>query len=217
MDGYELARGPLVWLAVAIFVGGITYRITGLIRAGRSRTPIPAGGRPGDGIRAVLHGIIPFASGYMRAQPGFAVITFAFHACVLLLPAFLLAHIVLWYESWELLWWGLPDRVADAMALLTIAACLYFLTRRLLVPETRRVTRPSDVLLPVLVLVPFLTGFLASQHLGPYRAMLILHILSAEVLIAAIPFTKLSHMVFFFFTRVHMGSEFGRFMKRSDW
>ena len=217
MDLYELARGCLVWVAATVFIVGIAYRIAGLVKTRENPTPVSPGRRTGNGVRAVLHGIIPFASGYMRAQPGFAVIAFAFHACVLLLPAFLLAHIVLWYESWGLLWWSLPDRMADAMALLVVTACLYFLTRRLLVTESRRVTRPGDILLPLLVMAPFLTGFLASHHVGPYRWMLISHILSAEALIAAIPFTKLVHMVFFFFTRMHMGAEFGGLMRTKDW
>jgi len=217
MDLYEWARGCLAWTAAAVFIVGITYRIICIVSAGRGHAPVAPGKNTGNGVRAILHGIIPFASGYMRSQPGFTVITFAFHTCILLLPAFLLAHIVLWYESWGLLWWSLPDRIADAMTIVVITACLYFLTRRLLVTETRRVTRPGDILLPLLVMAPFLTGFLASHHVGPYRLMLVSHILSAEVLIAAIPFTRLVHMIFFFPTRMHMGAEFGGFMKTRDW
>lgn len=42
--------------------------------------------------------------------------------------------------------------------------------------------------------LPVLTGYLASKHLLlPYTAMLTLHILSAELLLIAMPFTKLLH------------------------
>ena len=200
-----------------VFLSGTTFRIVLLFRTRQSHKPVYPAQSLGDGIRSLCHGLIPFASIYMRSRPVFTIVTFIFHVCLLLLPVFLLAHIILWYESWELLWWSLPDRLADVMAVLVVTACLFFLIRRLSVPEVKHVTRPSDVLLLVLVLAPFLTGFLAAHQFGPYRPILILHILSAEVLIAVSPFSKLSHMIFFFFTRTYMGTEFGRFMKTPPW
>jgi hypothetical protein len=44
-----------------------------------------------------------------------------------------------------------------------------------------------------------------------------MHILSGEVMLAAIPFTRLSHMLFFPFTRGYMGSEFGGVRHAKDW
>jgi nitrate reductase gamma subunit len=217
MDVYELARGPLAWATLIVFLSGVTYRIAIFSRARKSHKSIYPTRSLGNGIRALFHGLIPFASTYMRSRPVFTIVTGIFHICLLLLPLFLLAHIILWYESWELLWWSLPDRLADAMAILVILACLFFLIRRFSIREVKHVTRPSDILLLVLVLTPFLTGFLAAHHFGPYRPLLIFHILSSEMLILAIPFSKLSHMILFFFTRVHMGAEFGSFMKASDW
>jgi hypothetical protein len=39
--------------------------------------------------------------------------------------------------------------------------------------------------------------------------MLILHILTAEVLLVIIPFSKLGHIILFFFTRAFIGFEMG--------
>jgi len=217
MDLYELARGPLAWAALVIFLSGALFRTALLFRARRGHRLIYPARSVGNGLRSLLHALVPFASTYMRARPVFTIVTFVFHLCVLLLPAFLLAHTILWYESWELLWWSLPDRLADTMTIFVLLACLFFLVRRLSVPEVKHVSGPSDIALIVLVFMPFLTGFLASHHLGPYRVLLILHILSAEVLIAAIPYSKLRHMVLFFFTRTYMGAEFGGHMKTTDW
>jgi len=41
--------------------------------------------------------------------------------------------------------------------------------------------------------------------------------LSGEVMLAIIPFTKLSHMLFFPITRGYMGSEFGGVRQAKDW
>jgi hypothetical protein len=39
--------------------------------------------------------------------------------------------------------------------------------------------------------------------------MLILHIIFSEILLILIPFTKLGHMILFFFTRAFIGFEMG--------
>jgi nitrate reductase gamma subunit len=47
--------------------------------------------------------------------------------------------------------------------------------------------------------------------------MVIAHILAGEVMLVAIPFTRLSHMVFSPLTRAYMGSEFGKVRMARDW
>jgi nitrate reductase gamma subunit len=153
----------------------------------------------------------------MRKQPLFTLVTFLFHLCVVILPIFLLAHIVLWYESWVILWWSLPDMLADAMALWVILACLYFMGRRLLIPEVKQVSRPADLLLLMIILLTFLSGFLAYHQWGPYRPLLILHVVSNEILLVVLPFSKLGHMFFSFFSRAYMGAEYGKTLKVHDW
>jgi nitrate reductase gamma subunit len=46
---------------------------------------------------------------------------------------------------------------------------------------------------------------------------MILHIISGEVMLVAIPFTRLSHMLFAPLTRAYMGSEFGGVRHAKDW
>jgi len=60
-----------------------------------------------------------------------------------------------------------------------------------------------------LTVLPFLTGFLAYHQFGPYETMLILHIIFSEILLVLIPFTKLGHMILFFFSRAFIGFEMG--------
>ncbi|MBW2439983.1 MAG: nitrate reductase, partial [Deltaproteobacteria bacterium] len=114
-------------------------------------------------------------------------------------------------------WWSLPDLLADIVAVWVMLACVYFLVRRSTVPEVKQVTRPTDILLPAIVLLTFLTGFLAYHQWGPYRPMLILHILAGEILLVTIPFSKLGHMLFVMFSRAYMGAEFGKVLKAREW
>jgi len=217
MDVYELVRGPLAWVAVIIFVTGSLFRIISMLVTGKKEPVLYPSTSLKGAARSIVHGLIPFGSTYMRRQPLFAVVTIGFHLGVIILPLFLLAHIVLWYESWQILWWSLPDLLADLMAIWVILACIYFLVRRSVVPEVKKVTRPADVLLPAIILLTFLTGFLAYHQWGPYRPILILHVLAGEILLIAIPFSKLGHMLFFMFSRAYMGAEFGKVLKARDW
>jgi nitrate reductase gamma subunit len=217
MDIYEFVRGPLARVALIIFLAGSLYRIVFLFYTGKKEPVLAPSQAAKNAARSILHGLIPFGSTYMRRRPLFTVISFIFHLCVVILPVFLLAHIVLWYESWEIQWWSLPDMLADLMALWVILTCIYFFFRRLLIREVKQVTRPMDFGLLVIILLTFLTGFLAYHQWGPYRSILILHIISSETLLVVLPFSKLGHMLFFGFSRAYMGSEFGKVLKSRDW
>jgi len=103
------------------------------------------------------------------------------------------------------------------MAIVVILSCIYFFVRRIVIPEVKQVTRTSDFLFLIIILLPFLTGFLAYHQWGPYRPILIMHILSSEILLVTIPFSRIGHMLFFVFSRAYMGAEFGKVLKASEW
>lgn len=217
MDFYELLRGPFAWTSLTVFTAGSLYRLFATLIKGRHKKVLYPVKSISGGFRSLLHGLIPFGSSYMRKHPVLTVITILFHICILVLPVFLVAHIILWYESFKLVWWSIPEHLADAMTLFVIMSCLFFLVRRLMVPETKSVSDIGDFLLLALIATPFVTGFIATHQLGPYRTFLIIHILSAEILLITIPFSKLGHMLFFWLSRSYMGSEFGSILKSKDW
>jgi len=217
MDIYELARGPLAWISFLVLIVGSLYRIAFLFYTGKSVPVLDKSRINKDAAQSILRGIIPFSSTIMRRQPFFTVVTFTFHVCVLVLPIFFLAHTILWYESWGIQWLSLPDTIADVMTIWVILACIYFVLRRATSADAKKVSRPIDYIFPALILVIFLTGFLATHQWGPYRPVLILHILTSELLLVILPFSKLGHMLFFWFTRAYMGTEYGKHMVAEDW
>jgi nitrate reductase gamma subunit len=168
-------------------------------------------------LRSLLHWLTPFAATNWRKQPLLTVVTFVFHICLLVTPIFLLSHIVLWDESWNLRWWALPDGLADIMTVLVIIGGVYFLIRRLTRPEVQFVTDWTDYMLLAMVTAPFITGFIAYHQWFGVQWMTILHMVSGEILLAAMPFTRLVHMLFAPFTRAYMGSEFGKVRHARDW
>ena len=152
-----------------------------------------------------------------RKNPVFTIVTFLFHICLIVVPIFLFAHVILWKESWDISWWFLSDSTADMMTLVVIGGCVFFLVRRLVQADVKFLTAPSDFVLLAIVAAPFITGFWTYHQWVGYRVMGILHILSGEIMLAAIPFTRLSHMLFFPFTRGYIGSEFGAVRHAKDW
>ena len=55
------------------------------------------------------------------------------------------------------------------------------------------------------------------KYPGYLATALASHIVSGEIMLMAIPFTRLSHMIFSPFTRAYMGSEFGAVRHVKDW
>lgn len=214
---YELARGPLVWVAFAGLVLGVLYKLTTTYREAKREKSVLPTFDVRNGARSVVHWVVPFGSRNMRLHPVMTVVSFAFHACLLLTPLLVMGHAVLWRESWGLSWWSLPAWAADAMTLVVIFGGLFFFIRRIVAPEVRKVSALSDFLLVLLVISPFVTGFLAHMQWLPYRATLILHIVTGAAWLIAIPFTRLSHMLWFLFSRAYMGAEFGKVRNARDW
>ena len=217
-DLYIFVTGPLAWTAFILFIGGSLYRLIAmLILAIRKERFIFSYMSWKYGIRSILHWITPFAAENMRRHPILTVVTFAFHICLILTPIFLLSHVILWDESWNVSWWSLPDSVADFMTMIVIAGCIFFLVRRLASPEVQFVTSASDYVILAIVAAPFVTGFFAYHQWFAYKSFMILHILAGEIMLVAIPFTRLSHMIYSPFTRAYMGSEFGGVRHARDW
>lgn len=215
---YELATGPLVWVAVIIFLGGSIYRIGSMALLAKKKDPmVYAYMSPFFALRSIVHWIIPFMSVNSRQQPVMTIVTFLFHICLIITPLFVSAHVILFKEAWNVSWWYLPDHTADIMAFIVVGGCIYFAGRRLLLPEVKYLTSASDFALLALVATPFVTGIWAYHQLAGAEVMLLVHILSGELLLALIPFTRLSHALFFPLTRGYIGSEFGAVRHARDW
>lgn len=215
---YNLAVGPLAWAAWTVFIGGSLIRLVLMYQLAKQKDASSLAYMSWSfGLRSIINWLIPFNALGWKKNPLVTVVTFVFHICLLAAPVFLLAHAVLWDQWFGIHIPALDESTGDLMTLAVIAACLVFAARRLAVPEVRFITRPKDWVALIIVLLPFLTGFLAYHQVFHYKTVVTLHILAGELMLAAIPFTRLSHMVFALFTRAYMGSEFGGVRRARDW
>jgi nitrate reductase gamma subunit len=207
---YTFLAGPALWATFIIFFGGLIVRIIHLYRLSRRKDAVFYNHTSFTwGLKSILHWILPWGSVSMRQQPVFTAMVFIFHISLLAVPLFLNAHNILWDESWGISLWSLPDKLSDLLTVILLVSIVFFVVRRLVRSEVRVITETWDYVLLGLTALPFLTGFLAYHQLGPYETLMILHLLSAEIVLILIPFTKLAHMILFFFTRAFIGFEMG--------
>ncbi len=215
---YNFVSGPLAWASFAVFIIGSLTRLIGLLVLVHKKERFLYSYMSWKySLRSILHWITPFGTTNWRKHPALTLVTFAFHICLFAIPIFLLAHVILVEEYFNVSWWSLPDPAAIIMTLIVIAGCIFFLIRRLTTAEVKFVTSASDFVILVIVAAPFVTGLVAYYQWLDYPAFMILHILAGETMLVAIPFTRLRHMLFAPFTRAYMGSEFGGIRHARDW
>jgi nitrate reductase gamma subunit len=86
-----------------------------------------------------------------------------------------------------------------------IATALVLFVRRVSAQVSRSLSRVQDYLLPLIIVVPFISGFLAMHPAGnPFSSdtTMFVHVMSGNLLFILIPFTKLSHVVLFSTTQL---------------
>jgi nitrate reductase gamma subunit len=71
--------------------------------------------------------------------------------------------------------------------------------------SARVLSRGQDFVLLILIALPFISGFLASHpalNLFNYHATMLVHVLSANLIMCLIPFTKLCHGIIIPLTQI---------------
>ena len=199
-----------LWATFIIFGGGLLLRIVWLYLLSRKKDQVIYNHASfAWGVKSIFYWMLPWGSASMRLQPVFTLMVFVFHVTLLAVPLFLYAHNILWDEAFGISLWSMPNLWADVMSVTLIASIMYLVIRRIVRSEVRILTGAWDYILLGITALPFLTGFLAYHQLGPYEPIMIAHVLTAEFLLILIPFTKLGHMILFFFTRAFIGFEMG--------
>jgi nitrate reductase gamma subunit len=215
---YQFITGPLLWLAFIVFFGGLLVRVVNYIRGlDWQLDRVAYRAHPGMAIKgalsSIIHWLIPFGSVGWRVKPVYTIIFFVFHIGLVVTPLFLEGHAVLLKERWGINWPTISMGLADTLTIGVMFATVCIAIRRIALPEVRIVTTFYDYFLLLLTVAPFATGFLTVyQAPNPWAIQdfwLYAHILSGELLLMAIPFTKLFHVVGYFLSRGQLGVDFG--------
>ena len=211
---YQFVTGPLAWIAFAVFFVGIIVRAVLYIRGlnwQMDRVAYRPHMRHGmrGAVRSIVYWLLPYGTQSWRNNPFFTLLVFLLHIGLLFTPVFLLGHNVLLQERWGFSLPTISESTADLLTILVIVSAVFLVLRRIALTEVRIITDIKDYFMIVVAAAPFITGLIAHYQVGNYQFWLILHILAGELLLIAIPFTKLSHFVLFFMTRAQLGMDYG--------
>ncbi|MHB1592091.1 MAG: hypothetical protein ACYCTW_11255 [Sulfuricella sp.] len=210
MDLLLWARGPGLQIALAIFIGGMLIKLFEIFSLGRSKDLSVA--RPGNaaaGWKTIVSRSIPKRILLKRTLPTY-LMSYTFHIGFFVALLFFAPHIQLFRHTVGLGWPALPSQLVDGVSLLAILALLLILAYRLYHPVKRFISTFDDYASWALALAPLLSGYLAFHHLLlPYTLVLAVHILSVELLLVFMPFTKLVHSMSLFISRWYNGDALG--------
>ena len=226
---YDVIRGPLFILAWILFAAGFAWRIVVFRRMTRSvrgaNAPLPARADPvtvpseSADLAFLTNGMSPIRRAAFRVSrwlkrtvfvrsPVMGVVSLVFHLALFLVPLLLPAHNILFSQTFGI---GLPtlsEPLVDKLTLGLLAIGAFFLLRRIFFPRVRALTTVRDYLILLLVAAPFVTAYMAYHQWLDYRTVLVIHMIVGEIVIAAIPFTKLGHMPFLIYSRFFMSAEY---------
>ena len=212
---HDFIQGPLIWIAVIIFVVGVVFQVIQFFTLTKRKDPVFLGAatpsQPKGKKRCfqeLTQWVYSLRKTVWRTHTSVMVMTSLFHFFLVVTPFFVLGHNILLDRAWGIRFLSLPEWLTDVLTVIVYICAAFFLYRRLFLARVRAITTGYDYLMLLVTLSPFLTGYLAYHQWFDYRMVIFLHILSGEVMLITIPFTKLGHMIFFFLYRFLIGSEY---------
>jgi nitrate reductase gamma subunit len=202
----HFARGPLFRLCFTIMVLGLA-RILFLDLWGAYKAYRKAGDKkmPWRLIaRRSFEWIFPVKRIWRNPQV-YSIFSILFHVGLIVVPIFLFAHISLWKSSVGIYWPGLSYWWAFGLTLSTIVFAVAMLIERTFVKSIRSLSRAQDYFWLILLLFPFMTGFVCANFnisAGFYQFLMLVHVFSGDLIFLLIPFTKIAHCVLAPFSQI---------------
>ena len=166
----------------------------------------------GQGVKGGAHSIfkwlVPFATLGWRRDPLLCLLTFLLHLGVVVAPLFLVGHAVILYHNFGVNLPTLPMWLTDILTILGLISLVLLAVRRIFIPRVRVLTTFGDWFALILVALPMASGFVAA-HAGPEaEGAYIAHLVTGILFLLVAPFSKLSHIVLYFLSRLQIGMDF---------
>lgn len=218
---FDFVKGPGLWITFLVFALGCYYRVTQMIKfTWMMKHPTSHFISP-DLIRTsifyknknplmkLLFKIkYSFRKSVFGWNPVMGTVSSIFHLLIFTAPLTLPAHNILFDEAFRISFITLPEGLIDKFVVVIIGIMIFFLLRRVFYPRVRMISTLGDFGILLMVAVPFITAYFAYHQYADYRSVLLAHIITGEIVIMAIPFSRLGHMPFFLFARFFMSSEY---------
>ena len=118
-----------------------------------------------------------------------------FHVGFIAVPLFVASHVVQWHKGVGFSWWELSQAAADKLTLLVIITAPILALIRLLSRKEGSGFSAGQIVRPLILAVPFVTGYLCVNGVIPptaYYSSMLIHVWAGNLLMLAIPFTGVS-------------------------
>lgn len=213
----EFTRGPMFYVALLIFIAGMMFRFFRIVTLGWSRDrTTPRGSKVGGVVQSFLKGfiILPFVP-WIKNIFNRNAITFiaggVFHLGLFVAIFLGTPHMLVWKSLLGFGWPTVPTPIVDWLSAAAIVAMLVLLFYRHYHPVMRLISGPAEYLNWLVVFLPMITGYLMFHHfLLPYEVLFSLHMITINIMLIWIPFSRISHFMFYFFSRAIHGVEYGK-------
>lgn len=215
----ELARGPALIVALAVFIVGIAWRVYGIYR--RPLKPDYSEPRLSDVRAPALRAIVSRMWHHQTFRDATIVGTlnaYGYHIGLAVVFFGFAPHIAFLYRLTGLSWPAVPGWLFVIAVAFVFIGLFYALMIRLTSPVLRMLSNFDDYASWVVTILPMLTGMavLSLSFDSPYPARpaypapVAIHLLSLELLLAWLPFSKLAHAFLVFLSRGATGVAFAR-------
>ncbi len=213
----EFARGPFFQVAILVFIAGMTYRLVRVLVLGWSADKVPAKGSKLGGVAMsfakglLIWPFIPWVKNTFNRNPITYLAGGLFHLGLFVVIFLGAAHVLVWKSLIGFGWFTLPLPIVDWLAAGAIVAMIALFINRLVNPVLKLLTGPAEWLNWLIVFLPMVTGYLMTHHLWfTYEVLFSLHMLAVDVLLIWIPLSRISHFMFYFFSKAIHGADFGK-------
>jgi nitrate reductase gamma subunit len=212
----RFARGPLFQACLIVFLVGMVYRLIQALRPGwkhqrATRKPARASAIAQSFAQGLI--IFPYIPQVRSAFKRSAVTYIAgglFHVGLFGVIFLSNTHMQVWKSLIGIGWPVLPQAAVGWLSVIGIVSMVALLIHRIVNPVLKLLSGLADYLNWLLVFLPMITGFLMTHQLWqPYEMAYSIHMLTVDALLVWIPLSRISHFMFYFFSRTIHGLEFG--------
>ncbi len=196
---YDLLAGPCLYITVPLCITGLLRKAMIIFSGRDAGLRFPAVQQGGCVVSAgSVQGDFPQPALTMRRRGmALAVTSTIFHAAIFAAPLTAAAHWILIDNAWNVMPPRISPLLTSACTMAAIAAGAILLLRRTFVRHVLAVSSWRDYAAMACVMIPFVTGFMARMIIGPYEIIMLVHCAGAHLLLVAIGWTRLGHMIFF--------------------